>query len=473
MENNRRDFLKNISLTGLGIATAGLTSASAADALARVKEEVNQQRGSALFNMSGYAAPALDKVRVGVIGLGNRGMAAVDRLLKIEGVQIMALCDLREERVNMGIKKSQALKHKPQGYFGSQDIWKKLAERNDIDLVYILTPWQLHTPQAVFSMEHGKHAFVEVPAATTIEECWQLVNTSEKTKKHCVMVENCCYDFHELLTLNMAQQGYFGEIIHGEGAYIHGLAEILFDKDRFYQMWELKESMNNNGNLYPTHGFGPICQVMNINRGDRLEYLVSVSSDDFVMADMARKLAEKDDFYKPFAKGRYNGNMNTSTIKTRNGRTIVVQYDVTSPQPYSRGHLISGTKASTQKYPLPARISKGEEWMSPKELKELEQKFMPPIIKKIGEVAKEIGGHGGMDFIMDWRNIDCLRNGLPMDQDVYDAAAWSVVTPLSIWSVANRSNSIDVPDFTRGSWVENKPVDLSMKTGGTTKVIKS
>lgn len=473
MENKRRDFLKNIGLTGLGLAGSCISPVSASSGINSIIDASSLKSDKPLFNMSGYKAPALEKIRVGVVGLGNRGMGALERLLKIDGIQIMALCDLRESRTSMGLKKAQALGHKPQAYHGSQEIWKKLCERTDIDLVYILTPWQLHTPQAVFSMEHGKHAFVEVPAATTVDECWQLVNTSEKTKKHCVMVENCCYDFHELLTLNMAQQGFFGEIIHGEGAYIHGLADLLFNKDRFYQMWELKESMGKTGNLYPTHGLGPICQIMNINRGDRLEYLVSVSSDDFVMGNLANKLAAKDDFYKPFVKGHYNGNMSTSTIKTSKGRTIVVQYDVTSPRPYSRAHVISGTKATAQKFPLPARISTGEDWMSPKELKELEQQYMPPIVKKIGDIAKEIGGHGGMDFLMDWRNIDCLRNGLAMDQDVYDAAAWSVVTPLSVWSVANRSNSIDVPDFTRGNWAKNKPIDLSMQTGGTTKVLKS
>ncbi len=421
------------------------------------------------FNMSGYAAPRLEVVRVGVIGIGNRGMGAVERLNKLEGVEIKALCDLRAEKVEEAKKRISASGHRPETYSGSPEIWKKLAERSDLDLVYILTPWAYHTPMAVFSMNHGKHVCVEVPAAKTIEECWQLVETSERTRKHCMMVENCCYDFTELLTLNMARQGFFGEIVHCEGAYIHNLQELVFSKNHFYQMWELDEMWKRKGNLYPTHGLGPICQVLNINRGDQMDYLTSMSTNDFVLGSMAKDLAAKDDFYKPYAGKSFNGNMNNSTIRTKKGKTILVQYDVSSPRPYSRIQLVSGTKGIALKYPEPARYSTGHEWMSEKEYQALEEKYMPPIVKKMGEVAKKVGGHGGMDFLMDWRTIDCLRNGLPLDQDVYDAALWSSVGPLSAWSIANRSNSIDVPDFTRGSWQKNRPVDISMDKGGTTR----
>ena len=457
-DNTRRDFLK---LAGLGIAVSGFDKTIPTQAaIPRIQK----------FNMSGYAAPKLEKVRVGFIGLGNRGMAAVERLNKIEGVEIMALCDLRGEKVNEAKKTVEASGHKPGLYHTSPDAWKKLCERTDIDLVYIVTPWALHTPMAVFSMNHGKHVCVEVPAAKTIEECWQLVETSERTKKHCMMTENCCYDFSELLTLNMARQGFFGEIVHGECAYIHGLNDLMFSKDRFYQMWELNELSQRNGNLYPTHGLGPICQVMDINRGDKMDYLVSMSSNDFIMGPTARELASKDRFYQPYVGKTFNGAMNTSTIRTSKGRTIMVQFDVTSPRPYSRIQTIVGTKGSVQKYPLPAKYAQGHEWLTDAEYKAVEEKYTPPIVKKIGEMAKQVGGHGGMDFLMDWRTIDCLRNGLPLDQDVYDAALWSAVGPLSEWSVAHRSNAIDVPDFTKGSWKTNKPVDISMTLGGTTQV---
>src|SRR4051794_10140166 len=217
MENNRRDFIKRTGLTGLGLA-AGFLSTYAKDEkeLDRIRHTAEADPHVQRFNMSGYAAPKLEKVRVGFVGLGNRGSGAVDRLIKIEGVEIKALCDLRPEKVAEAQKLVEAAGHHPALYSGTKEIWKKLCERDDLDLVYILTPWALHTPIAVFSMNHGKHVCVEVPAAKSLEECWQLVETSERTKKHCMMTENCCYDFSEMLTLNMARQGFFGEIVHCE-----------------------------------------------------------------------------------------------------------------------------------------------------------------------------------------------------------------------------------------------------------------
>jgi hypothetical protein len=425
------------------------------------------------FNMSGYAAPPLAKVRVGFIGLGMRGPGAVERMAHIEGVEIAALCDKYTDRV----EKVQAIVTKfglPQAkaFSGSEEAWKGLCDDPDIDLVYICTPWAHHTPMAVYAMEAGKHVAVEVPAAKTVDECWQLVEVSERTKMHCMQLENCCYDFFELLTLNMARQGLFGDIVHGEGAYIHDLRwDFTYDKNGYADMWRLKENVRN-GNLYPTHGLGPVCQIMNINRGDRMEYLTSLSSNDFAMGPELDQLAKEDPFYAPYAGKSYRGNMNTTLVKTSLGRSIMIQHDVSSPRPYSRIHLVSGTKGFAQKWPSPARIALGHRWMPDEEFAALEAQHTPEIVKRVGEMAKAIGGHGGMDFIMDWRLIDCLRNGLPLDQDVYDAALWSVIAPLSEWSVANRSGSIDVPDFTCGSWKVNTPFDPNLTAGGTTKVLK-
>lgn len=471
MKNNRRDFLKLTGLAGAGLLTGSIQPAVGADL-----SDLNSgllQKAPQKFNMSGYAAPKLEKVRIGFIGLGNRGPGAVDRMSKIEGVEIKGLCDLRPAKAEAVLKKLANTSHKPEIYTGSPDAWKKMVERNDIDLIYIATPWHLHTPMAVFAMNNGKHAATEIPAALTLEECWQLVETSEKTKKHCMILENCCYDFFEIMTLNMARQGFFGEVLHCEGAYIHNLMEQNFSKTYYQDMWRLKQNQRN-GSLYPMHGLGPVAQILNINRGDRLDYLVSTSSNDFMMQARANELASTDEFYKPFANKKYRGNINTTTIKTAKGKTIMIQHDVTSPRPYSRIHLVSGTKATAQKYPMPGRISTGHEgWLNEKEMKDLEEKFKPSIVKKIGELAKQIGGHGGMDFMMDWRLIDCLRNGIPLDIDVYDAAAWSSVIPLSEKSVSNRSNSLDIPDFTRGAWKNNTPVDVTMAKGGNTNVIKS
>jgi predicted dehydrogenase len=459
--NNRRDFLKITGLSGLALA-GGINGASATPSIPPGKKQ--------LFNMSGYAAPKLDTVRIGYIGLGNRGGGALPRIIHIANVEVKALCDIRPEKVADAKKKLVGTPHNPATYSGSADAWKKLCERDDIDLVYICTPWSLHAPMALYAMEQGKHVAVEIPAATTLEDCWKLVETSERTKKHCMMLENCCYDFFELLTLNMVRQGFFGEIMHGEGAYIHDIYESLFDPSKRYDLWRLKENQRN-GNLYPTHGIGPICQAMDINRGDKLDYLVSMASNDFMLAPRAHKLAAENPDFKQFAGKAFRGNMNTTSIRTQKGKTIMLQHDVTSPRVYSRLHLLSGTKGSVQKYPLPGNISTGHEWVTEQEMKKLEEQYTPPIVKKIGELAKKVGGHGGMDFLMDWRLIDCLRNGLALDQDVYDAAAWSAIGPLSISSVANRSAAIDIPDFTRGSWKTNAPVDISLTTGGTTEVI--
>jgi predicted dehydrogenase len=466
MKTNRRKFLKYSGLTGIGLAGASVIKSYGAK-----NEEFINKKSAVHFNMCGYAAPKLETVRIGFIGLGNRGPTHVDAMKHIEGTEIKALCDIRPEKADAAKKTLEGTAHQPRIYTGKEDEWKKLCEQPDIDLVYIATPWSLHTPMAVYAMNHGKHVCTEVPAAKTIDECWQLVETSERTRKHCMMLENCCYDFFELLTLNMARQGLFGEIVHGEGAYIHDLLEGNFSKEKYYEMWRLKENFRN-GNLYPTHGLGPVAQVMNLNRGDKMDYLIAMQSNDFMMEQMANKLAAKDEFYKPFANKKYRGNMNVTTIRTDKGRTIMLQHDVTSPNIYSRIYKISGTKGSALKYPEPGRIAFGEEnWLSEEEYKKLEEQYQPPIVKKVGELAKQVGGHGGMDFLMNWRTIDCLRNGLPLDEDVYDAALWSAIAPLSEWSVANHSGAVAVPDFTSGSWKTNQPVDIALEKGGTTKVL--
>ncbi len=472
MKNNRRNFLKITGLTGLGLAGGSILKTLGADL--KVNDNLppaGGRRKNQLFNMSGYAAPKLDTIRIGFIGLGNRGPGHVMSMSLIEGVVIKALCDLVPEEVEKTRKRLEPKGIKPELYSGDPEAWKKMCDRDDIDLVYICTPWDMHAPMAIYAMQHGKHVAVEVPAAITLDECWQMVETSEKTRKHCMMMENCCYDFFELLTLNMARQGYFGEIVHGEGAYIHNLLSSNFNKKGYWNMWRLRQNSHRRGNLYPTHGLGPICQIMDINRGDKMELLVSVMSRDFQMNEMAKKLAATDSFYSQFVDNPYRGNMTTTSVLTSKGRTIMIQHDVTSPNVYSRIHKVSGTKGAALKYPLPAKISVGDEWLSDEEFKAVEEKYTPAIVRKVGELAKQVGGHGGMDFLENWRLIDCLRNGLPLDQDVYDAALWSAIAPLSEWSVAHKSNPAIVPDFTRGAWKANVPVDLLMEKGATTKVL--
>ncbi len=476
MKTNRRNFFRISGVAGASVLSGSLTSLACKpdrtksdldDPILMAADKMHTQ----LFNMSGYAAPKIDTVRVGFIGLGQRGPGAVERIANIEGVEIKALCDKLSDRVDKAqqILASYGLPA-AKAYGGNEEAWKELCQSNDIDLVYICTPWKLHTPMAVFAMENGKHAVSEVPAATSLDQAWQLVETAEKTKKHFMMLENCCYDFFELLTLNMARQGFFGELLHAEGAYIHDLRTLNFDKNGYVDMWRLKENHTRHGNLYPTHGLGPVCQALNINRGDRMDYLTSVSTIDFQMAAMAGELAKKDPFYTEFTAPTYRGNMNTTVVRTEKGKTIMIQHDVTSPRPYSRIHLISGTQGVASKWPEPERIALSHEWFNEKQMDEVRAKYTPEIVKRVGEMAKKIGGHGGMDFMMDWRLIDCLRNGLPLDQDVYDAALWSSIAPLSEWSVAHRSNSITVPDFTCGAYKTNIPVDIRLAQGGNTTV---
>jgi len=260
MKNSRRDFLKLTGLAGLSLANLGILNSCKSEKKPGGPVAPAAGTRTQKFNMSGYAAPRIEKVRIGFVGLGSRGPGAVQRITNIEGVDIKAICDIRTERTDFVLKRLEGTPHKPVAYSGKEDSWKEMFNRDDIDLIYITTPWSLHAPMAVYAMEHGKHAAVEVPAAVTLDECWQLVETSERTKKHCMMLENCCYDFFELMTLNMARAGFFGDLVHAEGAYIHDLIELNFSKNQYYKMWRLEENAKRNGNLYPTHGLGPICR---------------------------------------------------------------------------------------------------------------------------------------------------------------------------------------------------------------------
>ena len=456
MNSNRREFLVKAGvLTSL---TVNLPNLSFSESLSAPR-----------FNMSGYRAPKIDKVRIAVIGLGMRGPGAVDRLSYIEGTEIVALCDKHVDRVD---KAQRILTRKglPEAKsYSGENGWKDLLKNEELDLVYICTPWDYHAPMCIEGMKAGAHVACEVPIALSVKDCWELVKVSEQTRKHCMMLENCCYDFFEMLTLNMARQGMFGELVHAEGAYIHDLLDLNFNKNGYDDMWRLKENIRYNGSLYPTHGLGPVAQCLNVNRGDVMTHLVSMSSNDFQMAEKASELAQTDGFYDQFVGKNYRGNMNNTLIRTEKGKTILIQHDVTSPRPYSRLHTLSGTKGFAQKYPS-EKIAFGHSFVKDDELKSLYEKYTPELIKYIGEQAKQVGGHGGMDFMMDWRLIDCLRNGLPLDQDVYDAASWSVIYPLSVESVAKKSKTVNIPDFTKGAWKTNTPVDITLNGGGNTPI---
>ncbi|VGO15751.1 Glycosyl hydrolase family 109 protein 1 [Pontiella desulfatans] len=411
---------------------------------------------AAAFPRMGSAVAPMGRIRVGIIGLGMRGKGAVKRLSKIRDVEIVALCDLREEMVvrsqNMltdaGLPSAKC-------FSGTEEVWKDLVAL-DLDLVYIATPWRWHTPMCIHAMQNGKHAATEVPAAVTVEECWQLVDTAEQTGRHCMMLENCCYDFFELQTLNMVRQGVFGELTHVEGAYIHALCGLIAKEEGGYQgQWRFHQNNTKKGNLYPTHGLGPVAQCLDINRGNKFNHLVSMSSRQAAFTAWATENNRPE----MAALENYRGDMNTTLIQCAKGQTLMLQHDVSTPRPYSRIHLLQGTKGMARKYPEP-RIALGHKWQSDEQMKELAAKYEHPLSRTMGAIAKKVGGHGGMDFIMDYRLAYCLKNGLPLDQDVYDAAAWSCIMPLSIDSVAKGSERMMVPDFTRGKWKTNEPLPI-------------
>lgn len=432
------------------------------------------------FNMHGYAAPAIENVRVGITGLGNRGSGTVQRLASLEGVEIKALNDLEPDRVARAKESIDSSIHNPVGYSGGEDEWKRMCERDDIDLVAIATPWHLHADQCVYAMEHGKHVYTELPAAMEIDDCWRLVETSERTRRHCVQMSGSCHNGIRAVVLNMVRKGVFGEIIHGEGAYIHDLMNNYnFTKDMYHDLWRLKENIGRHGNLYPQHGLVPVQQMMDLNYGDQMDYLVSVSSNDFMMGERAKELAAEDDFWKPYVGKDYRGNINTTVIRTHKGRTMVIQHDVTTPRPRVRFHLISGTKGMFQAGPGKIGFSYEEGWIPDEEYNELVDEYTPEINRRFDEMvanaSKEEREKHPYERVnaTDWRLIDSLRNGIPVEMDVYDAALSSSVIPLSEWSVASGSAPIKVPDFTAGAWKTNRRgMGVNLEYGGGTTRIR-
>ena len=408
-------------------------------------------------SMLGFAAEPIEHVRVGLVGIGDRGSDMVRRFPYLKDASLVALCDLYPERVEAAQQMLESAgAPRAQYTFSGDEGYKQLCELEDLDLVYLAVPWQLHTTIAVYAMEHGKHVAIEVPAATSIEECWKLVNTSERTRRHCMMLENCCYDFFELTCLNMIQQGLFGEIVHAEGSYCHNLEPFW---DNYQGDWRMTYNRDHRGDCYPTHGIGPVCQDLNIHRGDKLDLLVSMDSGAFAGQAIA------DARYGKGAYNYANGDNTSTLIRTRKGKTILVEHAVVTPRPYSRMYQISGTKGFANKYPNEGLALGGadlshvayddldaEEYMDDAQRDALMEAYKHPIIKELEEMAREVGGHGGMDFIMDYRLIYCLHHGLPLDQDVYDAAEWSSLVELTEVSIRHGSMPVVLPDFTRGDW---------------------
>ena len=455
---------KPFTVTAIGLAlltwhTSCTLQPKAPEAFTPIKVET-PARPAGQEDVIQLVAPKIDTVRVGFIGLGMRGPGAVSRWTHIPGTKIVALCDLSPERVE---KSQEILKNagmpEATSYSGSEDAWKKLCEQEDIDLVYIATDWKHHAEMGVYAMEHGKHVAIEVPAAMTLDEIWQLINTSEKTRKHCMQLENCVYDFFELTSLNMAQQGVFGDVLHVEGSYIHNLEDFW---PSYWNNWRMDYNQKHRGDVYATHGMGPACQVLNIHRGDRMKTLVAMDTK----AVTGPKLVKQ--YQKESAPDFQNGDHTMTFIRTEKGKTIHIQHDVMNPRPYSRMYQLTGTNGYANKYPIEEYCFRPDQIrtvdmpdhenlnmhtaVSNTVKESLMRKYKHPIHQELEEAAKKVGGHGGMDYIMDYRLVYCLRNGLPLDMDVYDLAEWCCMAELTRISIENGNVPVAVPDFTRGYW---------------------
>jgi len=444
---SRRDFIKSVAAAGMVIAVGD-------DLIA----ETGNTRLTSPFK-SFPSAPPLEKVRIGYVGVGGMGTAHVENLLKISGAEIVAVCDIVESRV----KRAQDMVvtagfKKPDGYSKDEYDWKNLCLRNDIDLVYNATPWQWHVPICTEAMLNGKHTATEVPAALNLDECWNLVEVSEKTGKYCIMMENCNYDKMEMMILNMVKKGFFGELLHAECGYLHDLRGVKHDMEG-EGVWRRQFSMKRNGDLYPTHGLGPVAQCMDINRGNYFDYLVSFGTKTRGLHEFA---VREFGAGSPQAKETFTlSDVVTTVIRTMNGEIIVVTHDTSSPRPYSRGIMVQGTRGLVRKYPEPKiyieGISATDDKWEPVD-KYMEQ-YRHPVWTEL-ENASKGAGHGGMDYIEDYRLINALLKGTEPDMDVYDAAVISAVTELSERSIAKNGKPMPFPDFTRGMWKQPRELQV-------------
>ena len=474
--------LKLFSLAFAAMLSLGFQSANAQSLSPTTKWHWNKgkivietpERPAGQKDVLGLALPKQKVVRIGLVGLGMRGPGAVENFSLIPGVQVVALCDFEEKRA---VKQNERLRKNglaPAAVYYGEKGYEALCKRPDIDLVYIATDWDHHAIVAKCALENGKNVAAEVPSAMNLQECWDLINLAEQKQLNCMILENCCYDWFEMRTLNMAQHGVFGEILRAQGAYIHNLDDFWdyywknpngSDPDQLG--WRLKYNKENRGDLYATHGLGPVAQALDIHRGDRMKTLVSMDTKSVHGKELVEKKTGK-----PCTEFR-NGDHTTTLIRTEGEKVIELQHDVMNPQPYNRLYQLTGTKGFANKYPVEGYAVDASQlkatgnqpkvddlsthsFMPAEQRKALEEKYESPIFKKFGKLAKEVGGHGGMDFIMCARLIYCLQNGLPLDMDVYDLAEWCSIAELSAISLDNDCSPVTFPDFTRGLWNKEK-----------------
>jgi len=429
--------------------------------------QLNQLSGSAPQSSGG------EPLKVGFVGVGARGSTVLRGLLNLDGVEIRAVCDLREDRVARAQRWAKAAGGpEPAAFTRGETDFKRMCQQSDLDLVITATPWAWHTRVCVAAMEAGKHAATEVPAAITLEECWQLVEASEKSGKHCMMLEQYCYFRQAMQVLNMVRKGLFGEVVHVEGRIQENWIQQnwhIFNSDGTLA-WNGEQLSKRNGNPYPTHPMGPMALWTNVNRGDRLDYLVSMSSKSRSINISAAEHFSED---HALAKQEHRqGDANVTLLRTVNGVTMTLYYGGTSPQPWSPEHKLQGTKGTCIGDMFDYR---NDRWIESKvyfpevgtrwaDLSDYLREHDHPLWKALGGTAetKRVKNWSGVyDYLMLHQLTGALREGAPPPLDVYDAATWSAISELTEKSVAKKSAAIDVPDFTKGKWKTNKPIDLS------------
>ena len=442
---NRRKFIKSSAL--IGASTALYSS--------RLFDSKNNYK----------------KLRLGIIGTGLRGQWMTHLCLLRNDVEIKAICDIDYEMINKTLNLiKDAGAFPPDVYRNGDHDFLNLVKRDDIDAVYIATPWEWHHPMAIAAMDEGKHVGTECPAALTVSELWDLVNTSERSNRHCMLMENVCYRRDVMAVLNMVRQGLFGELLHCQGGYQHDLRDVKFNDGKqpygggvefnssgySESKWRTQHSIDRNGDLYPTHGVGPISTMLDINRGNRFSHITSTSSQSRGLNKHIINNVGKD---HPSANIEFKlGDIVTSVIKCENGETIVLSHDTSSPRPYSLNFRVQGTEGIwmvDNNSIYIENISKDEHrWESDEEYL---LKYDHPLWQKFEQQAAG-SGHGGMDFFILNAFVEPLKRGLRPPIDVYDAASMSVISPLSEKSIRLGSAPVKFPDFTRGKWKSNKPI---------------
>lgn len=411
------------------------------------------------------------KVRLGFIGVGLRGRNHLEMALYRDDVEIVAICDVDPNAIQQAQKMIADKGRKPAvAYQKGDHDFENLAKRSDIDGVVIATPWEWHVPMALEVMKQGKYAGVEVSATVTLQESWDLVNMFEKTGSHCMILENVCYRRDVMATLNMVRQGMFGSLSHVQCGYQHDLREVKFnDGKQAYgggvefgakgfseAKWRTQHSVDRNGDLYPTHGLGPVAEMLNINRGNQFAYLTSMASPAMGLHQYIEEKGGKD---HPNAKVKFKcGDIVQTMIKCHNGETILITHDTNLPRPYSLGFRVQGTKGiwmdDNKSIYLEGVSAQAHRW---EDFKPYQEKYDHPLWKAHAADA-ENAGHGGIDYFVLRAFIESIKNKVAPPIDVYDAAAWSAIAPLSEESIAKGSAPIQIPDFTRGKWKTNQPI---------------